>query len=264
MRRVDWVAPATAESQPFTNSGDPEGATRGRPLFHKILSLTPNSLTSSGRVRESVLEETVERKLLPSLRTLERWPACCQAADLASVSAVAVSPLQIVAPRGAVQRDTKSRGMRSVRSHRRSFVGAGPVRIDRGTAEFLKPTPRRESALMGGCRQCGAKTSSRTRSATADFRTSGFLATRNHPSLEVFAPSALAPWNAPFVGVLSHAGASVSANRADPRPPIGRRPSEFFSGLPRSAARNAARKARHAKRNADECPPTGGKPDRHR
>ncbi len=248
---------------PSTNSGDPERPTRGCPLFHKTLSLTPFSLTSSGRVRESVLEETCERNQVPLLPMLRRSSACCQAADSSSGCLVAVSPLLIVAPRASSRRDPTSRGTRSVRICRRSQVGAGPIRIDRGTAEILEPAPRRESAPVGGCGQCGAKTSSRTRSATADFRLSGSTATRNLVSLEVFAPSALAPWNATF-GVLSHSSASGSANRSDPRPPNGKRPPEISSGLPRSAAHNAARKARHAKRNVDERPPTGGKPDRHR
>lgn len=262
MRRGDWVAPATAESQPFTNSGDPEGATRGRPLFHKILSLTPNSLTSSGRVRESVLEETVERKLLPSLRTLERWPACCQAADLVSASAVAVSPLQIVVPRGAVPRDIESRGTPSARSRRRSIVGAGPIGIDRGTAEILEPSPRRDSAPIGGSGQRRAQTSSRDRSGMSDLSPRGPRETRHFVSHDVFALTAALQISQ--CGAYSHLSASGCENRADPRPLIGRRPSELPSGLPRSAARIAARKARHAKRNADECPPTGGKPDRHR
>ncbi len=213
-------------------------------------------------MRESVLEETGERKLLPSLRTLEHGPACRQAADCVSASAVAVSPLQIVVPRGAVPRDIKSPGMRTVRSRRRSIVGAGPIGIDRGTAEILESSPRRDFAPIGGSGQRRAQTSSPDRSGLSDLSIRVSMETRHTVLRDVFAQTAALQISQ--CGASSHLSASGSANRADPRPLIGRRPSELPSGLPRSAARIAARKAHHAKRNADERPPTGGEPDRHR
>ena len=216
-------------------------------------STNPSFHISSGRVRVTVLAETGLEATLPRLTNWQQLTSCVQDVQpaVALVSPFLTSP-GLGCPGSGMRSELASApfaedlsivGAETSRHARGMTVSSGSSRQDRLA---IRPGPVLDFGSSG--------------STPHVFRTA--VLSRTAPAVSVNSRVPVGHIRRESAAQFSEAQDLICTSRGTFAPP-GMSPLPG-PACPPGTARSAARKARHAKRNAHECPPAGGKPDRHR